>query len=442
MIRRAWQDLSRWVGNVWSDIRASTDSSLLGVARFVGLLYGPIDRSLRIDEALRKALKYRLASHVGWRHMFGGITYLLFMILVVTGVLLAFYYRPSVAEAYPSIQHLTSEISFGWLIRDLHVWSANLIVIAVLAHMGRVFFSAAYKPPRETGWLIGLMLLFVVLAFGATGYLLPWDQWAYWTVTEVLDAASATVILGGVFTEAIMGDVIVSGATLSRFFAVHVIILPWIAFALLGYHFTLVRRRGVAPPVEVEEKEDTWRASAAWSAKDLEELRLGVPFFPNHLLRMFVVSMLVLAVAVSLAALFPRPLADVADPYTPPSELVSTWVPVDVSLALIRYLGPWGLAAFTLLGLSLAFIPLFDRKPERRIRHRPVAAAVGITFFLVFIVAWIVGRQVRTVPASVTARTEVVDETISGDAEPGVPLEELGPTPPQPARPDQERSRP
>jgi quinol-cytochrome oxidoreductase complex cytochrome b subunit/nitrite reductase/ring-hydroxylating ferredoxin subunit len=322
--RRAWRSGASWVANLWSDIRASTDSSLLGVARFVGLLYGPIDRSLRIDEALRKALKYRLAAHAGWRHMFGGITYLLFMILVVTGVLLAFYYRPSIDEAYPSIQHLTSEVSFGWLIRDLHVWSANLIVIAVLAHMGRVFFSAAYKPPRETGWLIGLMLLFVVLAFGATGYLLPWDQWAYWTTTEVLDAASATVIVGGVITEAIMGDAIVSGATLSRFFAVHVIVLPWFAFALLGYHFTLVRRRGVAPPVETQETTDPWRASAAWSAKDLEELRPGTPFFPDHLLRMFVVAVLVLAVAVSLAALFPRPLADVADPYVPPSELVST----------------------------------------------------------------------------------------------------------------------
>ena len=108
----------------------------------------------------------------------------------------------------------------GWLVRDLHVWSANLIVIALLAHMARVFFAGAYKPPRETNWLVGLLLLFVVLGFGATGYLLPWDQWAYWTVTEVLDTASRVPVLS-LGVDLLRGDVIVSGATLGRFFAWH-----------------------------------------------------------------------------------------------------------------------------------------------------------------------------------------------------------------------------
>jgi quinol-cytochrome oxidoreductase complex cytochrome b subunit len=434
MIGRAWQSVRGWIVSVWDDIRASTDSSLLGVARFLGLLYGPIDRSLRIDEALRKALQYRLAPHVGWRHVFGGITYLLFGMLVVTGVLLSFYYRPSVEEAYASVQHVTSEVAFGWLIRDLHVWSANLIVIAVLAHMGRVFFAAAYKPPRETHWLIGLMLLFVVLAFGATGYLLPWDQWAYWTATEVLEAVSATALLGGLAAEAIMGDTIVSGATLSRFFALHVIVLPWIAFALLAYHFTLIRRRGVAPPVEVKETKDPWRSSAAFRLEDLEDYQAGGPFFPNHLLRILVVSVLVVSLAVSLAVMFPRPMADVADPYQLPSELVSTWVPVDVSLALIRYLGPWGLMAFTLLGVSLVLIPLFDRRPERRLRHRPVAAALGITFFVVYLVAWVAGSQLGNVPPS--ARLLEVPGRVSDQPEQSVPLPELGPAPQRPAPAD------
>lgn len=440
MIRRAWQGVTRWVGNIWLDIRASTDSSLLGVARFFGLLYGPIDRSLRIDEALRKALRYRLAPHAGWRHVFGGIAYLLFMILVVTGVLLSFYYRPSVSEAYPSLQHLTSEVAFGWLIRDLHVWSANLIVFALLAHMGRVFFSAAYKPPRETNWLIGLLLLFIVLAFGATGYLLPWDQWAYWTVTEVLDAASATLLFGGMITEAIMGDAIVSGATLSRFFAIHVIVLPWIAFALLGYHFTLVRRRGVAPPVQVIEERDPWRSSAAFKVEDLKDFELGTPFFPHHVLRMLTVTSLTVASVVSLAVLFPRPMADVASPYALPDELVSTWVPVDVSLALIRYLGPWGLSAFALMGLGLASIPLFDRRPERRLRQRPVAAILGITFFLVFAVAWIAGRQLRSVPP--TARSVGEVGAVSEEVESDLLLPELGPAAQRPAEADTGRNRP
>ncbi len=415
MIGRAIAHFRRAVSGVWTDIKESTDASLLGPARFLGLLYGPINRSLRIDEALRQALRYRLAPHVGWRHAFGGITYLLFMVLVVTGVLLAIFYRPSVEEAYPSVQHIVSEVPFGWLVRDLHHWSANLIVIAVLAHMARVFFEAAYKPPRETNWLIGLLLLFTVLGFGASGYLLPWDQWAYWTVTEVMQAVSQFPITGGVLAEIIMGDVIPSGATLSRSFALHVIVLPWVALVLLGYHFTLVRRRGVAPPMDTGPERPRWRPSGLFQQEDEEPE--GRPFFPNHLLRSFVVGMLTLAVAISLAVLFPRALAEPADPYAVPDELVSTWVPVDVSLALIRLAGPIGLALFTLLGVSLVILPLIDSGPERRLRRRPVAAALGLTFFVGYIALFIAGQAF----GSVTPSSSLGERGVGEGAVPALP---------------------
>jgi len=410
MIRQALSRLWRPVKGVWNDIKESTDASLLGTARFLGLLYGPIDRSLRIDDALRKTLRYRLPPHVGWRHAFGGITYLLFMVLVVTGVLLAIFYRPSVEEAYPSVQHIVSEVPFGWLVRDLHYWSANLIVIAVLAHMARVFFEAAYKPPRETNWLIGLLLLFTVLGFGASGYILPWDQWAYWTVTEVMQAVSHFPITGGALAAAIMGDVIPSGATLSRSFAVHVIILPWVALVLLGYHFTLVRRRGVAPPMDTGPERPKWRPSGMFRPEDEEPE--GRPFFPNHLLRSFVVGVLTLAVAITLAVLFPRVLAEQADPYALPDELVSTWVPVDVSLALIRIAGPIGLALFTLLGVSLVILPLIDSGPERQLRRRPVAAALGLTFFVGYIALFIAGQAFGSVTPSSSLGERGVEEGV------------------------------
>jgi quinol-cytochrome oxidoreductase complex cytochrome b subunit len=423
MLRRPTVYVFQWLSQFVTDMKDSTDASLLGVARFLGLLYGPIDRRLRIDQAWRKAMSYRLPSYVGWRHAFGGITYLLFIVLVVTGVLLAFYYRPSAQEAYPSVQHIVSDISFGWLVRDVHVWAANLIVLATLAHMARVFFSAAYKPPRETNWLIGLLLLFVVLAFGATGYLLPWDQWAYWTVTEVLGAVNVIPVIGTALGDALMGDVIASGATLSRYFALHVIVLPWIAFALLVYHFVLVRRRGIAPPVGVEvEKEGSF------------------PFFPNHLLRSFIVSVLVLALLFSLAALYPRPIGAPADPFAVPDELVSTWVPVDVSLALIHFFGNWGLALFTLLGLSLVLIPLFDRTPKRRMRQRPIVTALGLLFFTGFFAAWLAGRQLRGVRPSAHPQTEVLEER-GFQPTSRTPLPEIGPTPIQPAPPDSLRGR-
>jgi quinol-cytochrome oxidoreductase complex cytochrome b subunit len=428
----------------WSDLKSSTDASLLGVARFLGLLYGPIDRRLRIDEALHKALQYRLPSHATWRQAFGGITYLLFIILVVTGVLLSFYYRPSAGEAYQSVQHIVSEVSFGWLIRDLHVWSANLIVVAIVAHMARVFFDAAYKPPRETNWLAGLLLLFAVLAFGATGYLLPWDQWAYWTATEVLDALEGVPLFGGALVAVVTGDVMVSGATLSRYFAFHVIIMPWVSFALLAYHFTLVRRRGIAPPRGAPPNvgarkglspEDTLSGVhlTAESQKSRPGEGEGIPFFPNHLLRSFIISVVVLAVAISLAALFPRPLGEIANPDAPPAELVSSWVVVDVSLAIIRYLGVWGLALFTLVAVSLALLPLFDRSPESRLSRRPLALTLGVLFIVGTIVAWLVGHRLHPLPPD--AVPSAVEQSAAGEA-PDVPIPAIGPAPIRPAQPD------
>ena len=432
MIRRAFSATKTWFTQTWSDLKESADAGLLASARFFGLLYGPIDRRLRIDQALKKSLRYRLPSHAGWRHAPGGITYVLFLVLVVTGVLLALHYRPSVQEAYPSVQHIVSNVSFGWLIRDLHVWAASLIVIAMMLHMARVLFEGAYKPPRETNWTIGLLLLFVVLAFGATGYLLPWDQWAYWTVTEVLVAMASFPVGGNILAEALMGDVIVSGATLSRFFSIHVIVLPWASLALLAYHFTLVRRRGIAPPPGVEDTKAQRRVSAAASREEIlaeaERADEGIPFWPNHLLRSFIVTVLVLAVTISLAALFPRPVGAPANPGELPHELVSTWVPVDVSLALLRYLGIWGFVAFTLLGVSFGLIPLFDRKPERHMRKRPVVVGIGLVFFVGFIALWLLGRQIGSLPPSADLGEARAGRQVT-PAEPGLPVPDLGPEP-------------
>lgn len=382
-----------WLGPIGEDLKESTDASLLSSLRFLGLLYGPIDRNLPIDKALRKAWARRLPAFVGWRHSFGGIAYLLFMVLVVTGVLLSFYYRPSVDEAYPSLQYIGTEVPFGWLFRDIHVWSANLIVVAILAHMARVFFSGAYRPPRETSWLVGVLLLFLVLAFGGTGYLLPWDQWAYWTSTEVISVVRQMPIVGGVIASFLTGDVFVSGATLSRFFALHVIVLPWAAFGLLVLHFVVVRKHGMAPPKGYVETRDQ-----------------GTPFFPQHLLRILIVSTLVLALTISLAAMFPRPMGDPATPFEPPEGLVSTWVVVDVSLGLIRTLGVWGFVSFSLLGLLLVILPLVDRDAESSLRRKPLVLSVGLLFFLGFLAFWVIGRQIDAVPPSAGIETRILEE--------------------------------
>jgi ubiquinol-cytochrome c reductase cytochrome b subunit len=268
-----------------------------------------------------------------------------------------------------------------------------------MLHMARVFIDVAYKPPRETNWLAGMLLLLVVLAFGATGHLLAWDQWAYWSTTEVLATYEKIPVFGPLLTDLLTGDVVVSGATLSRFFALHVIVLPWVAFALLAFHFGLLRRHGIAPPV---------RASSADPA--------GRRFYPDHLLRSLATAVLVVGIVMTAAILFPRPVADVANPYVVPSDLEVTWAPVSIGLAVVRHLGHWGVIAFLAVGLGFAMLPLFDRGPERRITRKPVALLLGLTVLAALVWAWIAGNRIQTVAPDASPAVTGSAVPAAGDA--------------------------
>ncbi len=397
------QRIAAWFGHVRDDVKQSADPGLLGALRVFGLLYGKIDRTVPIDQSLRQSWSRRLPANVSWKHAFGGIAYFLFMILVVSGVLLTFYYRPSVDEAYQSIQFIVSEAPFGWLLRDMHVWAASLIVVALLAHMARILFDGAYRTPRETSWWVGLGLFAVVILFGVTGYLLPWDQWAYWATAEFTAGIEGIPLVGGLIAMFMRGDRIVSSATLSRFFALHVIVLPWLAFGLISMHFVIVRGQGIAGAERAPEGE-------------------GTPFYPNHLLRIIVTSVFLLAVVGSLAALFPRPVGDPATPFYAPDELVSTWVLVDVTVALLRFIGPAGVLLALLLVTVVALVPLFDRKTETDLKRRPVVAILGLLLFGGFILAWVVGHQVGAQIDADTIPQELLDER----ALPPMPTPTLG----------------
>jgi quinol-cytochrome oxidoreductase complex cytochrome b subunit len=216
---------------------------------FTGLIYGPLDKRLNIRDALEKALRKPVPKHVNFYFCFGGITFFLFLIQVVTGVLLSLYYKPSVENAYQSVQYIMNEVSLGWLVREMHAWSANLMILAVFLHMMRVFIYGAYKKPRELNWIVGVLLMMVTLTFGFTGYLLPWDQLAYWASTVGTQIAAEVPVIGKYLLWVMRGGEGVTGATLSRFYAVHVIILPWIMGGLLISHFLMVRRQGISEPL-------------------------------------------------------------------------------------------------------------------------------------------------------------------------------------------------
>jgi hypothetical protein len=209
-----------------------------------------IDERLDIVEPMGKILKKPVplfATH--WMYCFGGITFLLFIIQCITGVMLAFYYKPTPEDAYASIQFIENEVRFGYAIRAIHHWSANGMVVMVVAHMVRVFITGAYKPPRELNWVNGTFLGILTLAFGLTGYLLPWDQRAYWATTVATEIAGGMPQIGDIALVFMRGGWDVTAITLSRFFAAHVLVLPVAIIVLMGLHFLMIRRQGIARPL-------------------------------------------------------------------------------------------------------------------------------------------------------------------------------------------------
>jgi quinol-cytochrome oxidoreductase complex cytochrome b subunit len=184
----------------------------------------------------------------------GGITLFLFMSQAVTGILLSLYYQPTPESAYNSILYIMNQVTFGWLIRSVHAWGANLMIIFCILHMLRVVIQGAYKRPREVTWMVGMVLLFVTLGFGFTGYLLPWDQRAFWATTVGTQIASAVPLIGNSIQDFLRAGSSVSALTLSRFLGVHMLILPATLVAFLGVHLLIIHQQGLADPHSVEEK--------------------------------------------------------------------------------------------------------------------------------------------------------------------------------------------
>jgi quinol-cytochrome oxidoreductase complex cytochrome b subunit len=233
----------------WTEERFNLKQVVAILLNLFPVIYGELDQRLDMREGLQKLLKKPVSKHVSFWHCFGGITFLLFVVQVVTGILLATYYKPSAADAYVSIKFIVNEVPLGWLMRQIHAWGANLMILALFIHMLRVFFQGAYKNPRELNWMVGVVLLLLTIAFGFTGYLLPWDQLSYWGSTVGTEAAGGAPIVGRLLLTLLRGSENVSGDTLTRFYTIHVMVLPWFTAMFLAAHFAMVKRQGIAGPL-------------------------------------------------------------------------------------------------------------------------------------------------------------------------------------------------
>jgi quinol-cytochrome oxidoreductase complex cytochrome b subunit len=204
-----------------------------------------MDERLGLTGIYRTVLD-RKVPKVNWAFTLGSATLFLVVLQVATGVFLTVYYVPHPDQAYDSINYIMNDVPFGWLIRGLHHWGATLMVITVVLHMLRTFFYAAYKYPREITWLTGVLLLLITLGMGFTGYLLPWNQRAYWATTVGTSIAGTVPWVGPIIEHALRGGIELSTLTLTRFFSAHIWMLPAALLGLVGVHLYLVIRLGIS----------------------------------------------------------------------------------------------------------------------------------------------------------------------------------------------------
>jgi len=242
--------------------------------------------------------KVPIHSHTVWYYM-GGVTLFLFMVQVFTGILLLMYYRPGEESAFESMQFILTEVKFGWLFRNVHAWSANLMVLFAFIHMFSVVFTRAFTTPRELTWVSGFILLLLAMFFGFSGYLLPWNELAFFATKVGTDIVGAVPLVGEQLKVIIRGGEDVTGATLSRFFGLHVAILPAITFLILSFHLLLVQRQGISEPRH-------FKALA-------EEKKRYMSFFPDFVLRDALLWLIINIIVLSLAVFYPWELGLKAD---------------------------------------------------------------------------------------------------------------------------------
>lgn len=209
-----------------------------------------VDDRYQISEPLSKVLAKPVPRFaLKWYYCLGGITAFLFVVQAVTGIMLAFYYKPTPEAAFASIQFIETQVRFGAAFRAIHAWTANGMILVCTAHMLRVFIMGAYKRPRELNWVSGVLLLVLTLVFGFTGYLLPWDQRAFWATTVGTEIGGAIPVIGNLALIFLRVGWEVTGSTLSRFYALHVIVVPIMTLGFMFAHFLMIRRQGVMKPL-------------------------------------------------------------------------------------------------------------------------------------------------------------------------------------------------
>ncbi|HYM10211.1 MAG TPA: cytochrome b N-terminal domain-containing protein [Bryobacterales bacterium] len=314
-----------------------------------------------IETAVRNFLYEQIPASSGWHQVFGSVALFLFLTQAFTGALLAFNYAPTPGDAYNSLRYILTEVTAGHLMRGLHHWGASMMIAVVVLHMTQVFLWGAYKKPREATWMVGVVLLIVTLAYGLTGYLLPWDNRAYWGTVVTTQIAAQAPLIGPYLVRLLGGQGEIGVVTFARFYGLHVLLLPPATLLLVAIHVYLVRKHGVA-------------------SEPGDEVLPVKNFFPQQAFKDTVAIFIAFAILFVMAVAVRVPLEQLADPtdttYIPRPE----WYFLFLFQTLKLFQGPLEMVGSvvlpTLAILALLLVPFLDRGRVRKVTRRIFAAGV------------------------------------------------------------------
>jgi ubiquinol-cytochrome c reductase cytochrome b subunit/cytochrome b6 len=338
-----------------------------------------VNRSIPFDwNSLRHITSEPIPNHLKhWWYALGGTPLYLFVVQAATGIVLTFYYTPDPSDAYASVRNITENVRFGWYIRSVHHWAANLMVLAVLLHVIRVFFTRAYRKPRELNWMIGVGILLTVFTFGFTGYSLVYEQLSYWASVVGTNIAEATPLVGKHLARFIRGGDEIGPNTLTRFFVIHIGVLPTVIVGLLAFHIFQIRLHGVHVDIGIYQTAELENGSDNGQT---------YPFFPDHVMTELIIGLALTVLLTVLALIAPVSLGLPADPNVTPEHIKPEWYffPMFRWLKLTSFqVGVLGAMTFVTLFL---FWPFVDRALEKAFPGKNASVWIGVVGVLILIV--------------------------------------------------------
>jgi quinol-cytochrome oxidoreductase complex cytochrome b subunit len=322
-------------------------------------------------EVLRELTNEPVPNHLKrWWFCLGGTPLYLFVVQIVTGILLAFYYQPSPSTAYQSVQFITEEVQFGWYIRSVHKWAATLMIAAVILHQMRVYFTGGYRRPREINWMIGMCLLLCTLVAGFTGYSLVYEQLSYWGATVGSNISENIPLVGGFLKHMMLGGEVYNDKTLPRFFILHAAIVPVTMVLLLSIHILLIRLHGVTEFQFADE------------AKDAPK---HFRFFPDHFYTELMIGLVLMILLSALATILPATLGPRADPLTTPEVIKPEWFFYVTFRWLKLFSGTAAVLSMGLIVFVMFCWPFIDGWIRKHTRFSEASVWIGIVAVLIII---------------------------------------------------------